>query len=92
MDRLTPEEMAKVLNITKYKPPLIYQVPYDKIAKAQAIATEAATLKRVVEAIKQVENPWTVTLYDALRHEGFESARQSILKEVGGLNEKSICR
>ena len=54
-------------------------------AEAQAIATEAATRFRVVEAIRNVENPWTVTLYDALRHEGFESARQSILKEVGGL-------
>ena len=43
MKLISPEAMAKALNITKYKPPLIYQDAYDKVAHAQLNADKGGS-------------------------------------------------
>lgn len=46
---LTPEEMTISLNITKYKPPLIYQANYEKLCKKQAEVSFKAGIKELLE-------------------------------------------
>jgi len=58
----------------------------EQIEQARKEAEEA-TLKQVVEAIEQLENPYNDSDVETWLHTIFERNRQRFIKAIGGLNE-----